>query len=428
MRECRTTDVADLTEFTRHGDRSEPSSPSSQGEPPSVIDHSKAAPLEIPVTGALTAIDAAEPVVQPVRPARRNDDYTELKQLVAAQGLLAKSGMNYSRQAVQLTVLFIVTASALVLANSTPLQLLCALPAALLFGQLAFIGHDSAHLQVFKSSRKNYILSVLMFNLALGASRGWWTDRHNRHHANTNDLVADPDFGSDVLAYAPEQVKGTTGFTRFMVRNQANFFGGLLFLQTMNSRYHTTRFLQVRKLRNWGMEVGLIGAHYAIYVAVIFWAIGWKTGMSFIALHELLFSGYLGLAFITNHVGMAIPTPGENVGFLRAQATTSRNLKDNRVTDYLFGALTCQIEHHLFPAMPRNHLRAAAPIVRDFCRARGVEYHETTLLGALREVRQELWRAAKIRAMDEHTDLRTILMAALRAYLQVPLDPPESTK
>ena len=41
---------------------------------------------------------------------------------------------------------------------------------------------------------------------------------------------------------------------------------------------------------------------------------------------------------------------------------------------------------------------------------------------------QELWRAAKIRAMDEHTDLRTILMAALRAYLQVPLDPPESTK
>lgn len=35
---------------------------------------------------------------------------------------------------------------------------------------------------------------------------------------------------------------------------------------------------------------------------------------------------------------------------------------------------------------------------------------------------QELWRAAKIRAMDEHTDLRSVVIAALGAFLQVPLD------
>ena len=29
-----------------------------------------------------------------------------------------------------------------------------------------------------------------------------------------------------------------------------------------------------------------------------------------------------------------------------------------------------------------------------------------------------LWRAAKIRAMDEHTDLRSIIIAALTAYLK----------
>jgi len=38
---------------------------------------------------------------------------------------------------------------------------------------------------------------------------------------------------------------------------------------------------------------------------------------------------------------------------------------------------------------------------------------------------QELWRAAKIRAMDEHTDLRSVVIAALGAYLRVPLDAPE---
>lgn len=30
---------------------------------------------------------------------------------------------------------------------------------------------------------------------------------------------------------------------------------------------------------------------------------------------------------------------------------------------------------------------------------------------------QNLWRAAKIRAMDEHSDLRSVVIAALRAYL-----------
>ena len=30
---------------------------------------------------------------------------------------------------------------------------------------------------------------------------------------------------------------------------------------------------------------------------------------------------------------------------------------------------------------------------------------------------QDLWRAAKIRAMDEHSDLRSVIIAALRIYL-----------
>jgi hypothetical protein len=33
---------------------------------------------------------------------------------------------------------------------------------------------------------------------------------------------------------------------------------------------------------------------------------------------------------------------------------------------------------------------------------------------------EELWRAAKIRAMDEHGDLRTVLLRALEEYLARP--------
>jgi hypothetical protein len=36
------------------------------------------------------------------------------------------------------------------------------------------------------------------------------------------------------------------------------------------------------------------------------------------------------------------------------------------------------------------------------------------------ELPQDLWRAAKIRAMDEQTDLRSVIIAALRSYLRLP--------
>ena len=58
--------------------------------------------------------------------------------------------------------------------------------------------------------------------------------------------------------------------------------------------------------------------------------------------------------------------------------------------DYLFRALGCQIEHHLFPAMPRCRLREAAPLVREFCRERGVGFRKTGIREAYLEVYRHL--------------------------------------
>ena len=43
------------------------------------------------------------------------------------------------------------------------------------------------------------------------------------------------------------------------------------------------------------------------------------------------------------------------------------------------GGLNYQIEHHLFPSMPRPHLRAAAPMIAEYCRDHGVPYTQTGL-------------------------------------------------
>jgi fatty acid desaturase len=60
----------------------------------------------------------------------------------------------------------------------------------------------------------------------------------------------------------------------------------------------------------------------------------------------------------------------------------SRNIRGGRVTDFMMGGLNYQIEHHLFPSMPRPNLRHVQPMVREHCARHGISYTETSLVGS----------------------------------------------
>ena len=81
--------------------------------------------------------------------------------------------------------------------------------------------------------------------------------------------------------------------------------------------------------------------------------------VAFIVVTQALFGFYLGVSFLTNHVGMPTLVGTDELGFLRRQVLTSRNLSGPSLTGFLFGGLDTQIEHHLFPTMPRANLRRA---------------------------------------------------------------------
>ncbi len=113
----------------------------------------------------------------------------------------------------------------------------------------------------------------------------------------------------------------------------------------------------------------------------------------FIALSQALFGFYLGASFLTNHVGMPILGGDDELGFLRRQVLTSRNLSGRSVTGFLFGGLDTQIEHHLFPSMPRANLRRAREVVRPFCAERRIAYAEQSPWRAYGAVLHHLRRA-----------------------------------
>jgi fatty acid desaturase len=101
----------------------------------------------------------------------------------------------------------------------------------------------------------------------------------------------------------------------------------------------------------------------------------------------------MGLAFATNHLG--VPHAARRGRGTLWQAAHTRNIRGGRLGDYLLGGLNLQIEHHVYPWLPRVHLRAAREGVRTRCGAAGVPYRETGLWTALVEVHAELARVAR---------------------------------
>jgi fatty acid desaturase len=99
----------------------------------------------------------------------------------------------------------------------------------------------------------------------------------------------------------------------------------------------------------------------------------------FIGVQQGLLGLYLGLSFAPNHKGMPILDAADESDFLRRQVLTSRNIRGGRLVDATLGGLNYQIEHHLFPSMPRPNLRHAQPIIAQFCRERGLPYVQTSL-------------------------------------------------
>jgi fatty acid desaturase len=122
--------------------------------------------------------------------------------------------------------------------------------------------------------------------------------------------------------------------------------------------------------------------------------------VAFVLVHHAVFGMYLGAVLAPNHKGMPVRVgPAEDLDWVTRQVTTSRNVRSTPLVDFLFGGVNFQIEHHLFPTMPRPQLRKARPIVIAYCEEVGLRYHEVGVVQSYAEVLAHLatvsraWRA-----------------------------------
>jgi fatty acid desaturase len=114
--------------------------------------------------------------------------------------------------------------------------------------------------------------------------------------------------------------------------------------------------------RHWAWEAGLLAVHVSAYLWAVLLVLSPVRAVLFVLVQQGLFGFYLGCSFAPNHKGMPVLAAGDKTDFLRRQVLTSRNVRGGRLTDFALGGLNYQIEHHLFPSMPRPSLRRAQPL------------------------------------------------------------------
>ena len=325
--------------------------------------------------------------IEVVRQDTDGASYAELKRLIKEQGLLEKRPGRALARILIVDSLVVVAIVAFIAARETFwLECLVALFFAFVTTQLGFVGHDAGHRQPFGSTRLNDFSGLFHGNLLVGMSFSWWLGKHNAHHAKPNEVDSDPDIDIPMLAFSREQALNKAGAYRFIGAHQAFFFFPLLTLVAMDLQKASVIFLAQGKARYQKTEVALLLLHYIAYFGLIFAILPVWQGIVFVLIHQLASGLYLGSVFAPNHKGMLITEHNCQIDFLRRQVLTARNVRAAYLTDEWYGGLNYQIEHHLFPAMPRGNLAQAQRIIRAYCEERGVSYHETSMLQSYREI------------------------------------------
>jgi fatty acid desaturase len=320
--------------------------------------------------------------------------YTALRRQVSEAGLLERSPLNYTGLAL-ITLSF--GALGLGLAALAPgwWCLLAILPLTQFWMQVGFFGHDAGHNQVFAHTKKNLLLGFLCYPLTLGMSFRPWVIRHNKHHAETNIEGDDPDLENRLVAFTPEAARDKQGIFRWIVIHQGKLYPLLGCLATFGFRLDAWRYIigadddlygapKFRRERR--LEAVFLTLWALLWIALPSALLGPTRWLPIFLPAQLLLGVHMSMVFAPNHKGMETFTADKKPPFLEWQVRTSRNVRPSRLTDFMYGGLNYQIEHHLFPTMCRRHLERTREIVRAYCRQQNIPYVEESVLESVRSI------------------------------------------
>jgi acyl-lipid Delta6-acetylenase / acyl-lipid (9-3)-desaturase len=352
--------------------------------------------------------------------------YRDLRSQLIVMGMFKSNPLFYACKCVSTQMIWVLAIALVYYSDSIYLHMASAILLGLFFQQCGWLAHDFLHHQVCRNRRYGDYGGLYWGNLMQGYSVQWWKNKHNGHHAVPNlhnstptSQDGDPDIDTmPLLAWSLTQArsylngqKDGSAFTKFMIRHQSVFYFPILLLARLSWLNESFKMayglgaasenaaleLKAKGLQYPILERSGIFLHY-VWMAVVSSGFG-RFSLAYALAYFLLVTcscGFmLALVFGLGHNGMAVYDADKRPDFWKLQVTTTRNITGGHgipqaFVDWFCGGLQYQVDHHLFPALPRHNLKRAHELVRSFCKEWNVQYHEADLVDGTVEVLQHL--------------------------------------
>ncbi|XP_058011619.1 acyl-CoA (8-3)-desaturase-like isoform X3 [Ahaetulla prasina] len=231
--------------------------------------------------------------------------------------------------------------------------------------QAGWLQHDLGHLSVFSTSKWNHLFhEFVMCHLKLGLQKKKYMPYNYQHKY---------------------------------------FFFTLPLIVVPTFQVYSLFFILQRKL--W-REMAWTLAYFIRFFIAFNPILGFKGVLGFLFLLNVLESILFTWISQMSHIPMHIDRD-KNMDWFSTQLQATCNVNQSFFNDWVTGHLNFQIEHHLFPTMPRHNFWKVAPLVKLMCAKHGIEYQSKPLSTGFADIVHSLKVAGEIWFKAYHLEQKT---------------------
>uniref|UniRef100_A0A4W3ID97 Cytochrome b5 heme-binding domain-containing protein n=1 Tax=Callorhinchus milii TaxID=7868 RepID=A0A4W3ID97_CALMI len=316
----------------------------------------------------------AEPSVERWKSASVTGDFRELRAVVESSDLLSPNKLFFAGMLAHILLLDVTAWITLWYFGTSYLPFLIS---TLLLGtvqaQAGWLQHDFGHLSVFSKSKWNHLVHQFVIGHLKGAPASWWNHMHFQHHAKPNCYHKDPDINMHPLLFVLGKKLsvevGKQKMRHMPYQHQHRYFFLSEFSPSLAqppAQTHTASDTYTQPPAHTHTHTQHPTHTHSPRFIESNWFV-WVTQM--------------------NHIPMNIDHD-QKEDWLTMQLHATCNVHQSLFNDWFTGHLNFQIEHHLFPTMPRHNFHKVAPLVRSLCAKHGLDYQSKPLLMAFADIVQ----------------------------------------
>jgi delta8-fatty-acid desaturase len=271
---------------------------------------------------------------------------------------------------------------------------------------MVFYFNIAGHAGITHSRIFDTFFGMFLANFVGGLSIAWWKHSHYVHHIITNDPEHDPDIQHVPFfavstrftenLYSTFHERELTVDTSFFVTRQHYFYYVILAFGRFNLYVQSWKHVITNSFvpfRNYEV-LGQIG-YWMWFLYLLSQLPTWGHVFLFFLVSHVV-TALLHVQITLSHFGMSTEVIDDET-FAEKALRTSMDVDCPRWLDWLHGGLQFQVEHHLFPRVPRHNLRQVQPYVKAFAKKHGLNFYSYTflagngfVLGRLKEVSDQI--------------------------------------